>query len=75
MKLQNEPSILPELVGFTSRPILFVVDGSRYAGHYHMNGYFYVAEYQRYEKSISIARHPQTKNGDFGPLVSSWEYV
>lgn len=80
--LSNSPEVLPEITGFTSRPVLFIVDGRRYAGHYHLNGYFYVADDRKYEYPIYYARHAKTdtsrwigSQSEDIPLVSSWEYV
>lgn len=82
LALQNSPEVLPELSGFTSRPVLFIVNGRRYAGHYCFNGCFYVAEYRKYDFPISYARHAKTDvsgwvsiNLEDVPLVSSWEYL
>lgn len=80
--LSNSPEVLPEIIGFTSSPVLFIVDGRRYAGHYHLNGLFYVAEDRKYAFPIHYARHAKTdvrrlvgSDLESVPFVSSCEYV
>lgn len=75
---------LPEITQFlTSAPVLFVVNERKYAGHYHTNGYFYVAEHQRYKSKLFNAEGPKAiaSLGLTGfatpksPKCTSWEYI
>jgi hypothetical protein len=82
LSLANSPEVLPEISGFTSRPVLFIVDGRLYAGYYHLNGLFYVAEYRKYEFPIFYARHAKTDVSRWTgpslenvPFITSWEYL
>lgn len=75
---------LPEITQFlTSAPVLFIADDKKYAGHYHANGYFYVAEYQKYKNNVFNAEGPKA-TASFGltgfatpksPKCTSWEYI
>lgn len=82
IQLKFKMDILPEIRCFTSRPVLFIVDDVRYAGHYHLNGFFYVSDDKKYEKPIFYGKHPKTQPTAFGsqdlgavPNVTSWEYI
>lgn len=76
--------VLPEITQcLTSAPLLFIVDGKKYAGHYHMNGYFYVAEHGKYKTQLFTAEGPKAY-GSLGltgfatpasPKCTSWEYI
>jgi hypothetical protein len=75
---------LPKISDFlTSKPILFMVDGKRYAGHYHMNGWFYVADHNKYESKLFNAKGPKASvmpslidnSIPDGSKVTSWEYL
>lgn len=37
--IESLPDTIPGR--FVSQPVIFVVNNKRYAGHYHMNGFFY----------------------------------
>lgn len=63
----------------TSAPVLFVVNDLVYAGHYHMNGFFY--NDSRRDNSLFMAKGkkiPETGfagNFDNVPFVESWCYL
>jgi hypothetical protein len=69
---------LPDTPILTSLPVLFIIDGKRYAGHYHANGFFYVAEYQRYKDKMFYGGTKESEI-NFGVQAiqkcTSWEYV
>lgn len=55
--------------------MLFIVDGRKYAGHYHTNGYFYVADYQKYKIKLFNAEGPKVTVTGFTTKYTSWEYI
>ena len=63
---------LPEVVGFVSGTLLFWVDGERYAGHYHSNGWFYCDE----RRVWLMAAGPEAKPIETCDLrATHWEYL
>jgi hypothetical protein len=71
---------LPATDGLSSKPVLFVVDGKRYAGHYHINGWFYCDEWGG-NHQMRMAAGPAAKDvGFYRPedvlhYVTEWEYL
>jgi hypothetical protein len=67
---------LPETPLFTSKPLLFLVDGPDgvlcYAGHYHCNGWFYgnVGEADKTLVSLAWGREDAVHNGSH-PIEAS----
>lgn len=60
---------LPEITDcLTSEPILFLYDGKRYAGKYHLNGWFYTFG----DNSIVVPGPTNPRNCN---KVTHWEYV
>ena len=69
---------LPSTTMFTSKAVLFMVDGVRYAGHYHENGWFYCDEHKK--RGVGMAAGPFARRDNFSgkvpeAIVTAWEYV
>ena len=63
---------LPAVVGFISGTLLFWVDGERYAGHYHSNGWFYCDERRVWLMAAGPEANPiETCN----LRATHWEYL
>jgi hypothetical protein len=74
---------LPSTKTFTSKAVLFMVDGVRYAGHYHDNGWFYCDEqfgHEHGKQVVGMAAGPLARRDNFSgkvpeAKVTEWEYV
>ena len=63
---------LPEIDCLVSEPVLFLYDGKRYAGKYHINGWFYSFG----DNSIVVPGPTIARNGKtISTAVTHWEYV
>jgi hypothetical protein len=64
-----------------SDAIIFMVDGKKYAGYYHMNGVFYSCEKRRHDaaREVTLARGPnqlpQPYEKNVTHVCTHWEYL
>jgi hypothetical protein len=70
---------LPKTDGLVSDAVIFLVDGIRYAGHYHSNGWFYCDEWRKGKVGMAKGPHATASTFDSGRLpdhkATAWEYV
>ena len=67
---------------FTSKPLIFVVEGRVYAGHYHENGWFYNDRCDDDDDELFNAPGPKAISGIVSsrdpkklPQVTEWYYL
>lgn len=73
--MQPVKDTLPEIKGRTSRPLLFVVEGKRYAGYYHKDGWFYCQEHGHPALVSAFGPNVDTSSVPDAKAVTEWEYL
>lgn len=68
-------NLLPEIKGRSSRPILFVVEGKRYSGYFHKDGWFYRKEHGHSLMVSACGPNVDTTDLPEAKSVTEWEYV
>jgi hypothetical protein len=72
--MQSVNDTLPAVKGRTSRHILFITEGQRYAGYYHNDGWFYSKEKGQMMVS-AFGPNADTSSVTDAKAATEWEYL